>query len=285
MASIDIYNIGYTQQFNVVGREELTKNLDLTTNTISTSGNLTGIVSSDGTGVSGATVKVYDVNDNPIEHTNTGSDGQYTIANLPVGSYKVTAIKDGYILPTTKAISIQSNKTTTADIDIDEDPNANLSVIYGIIRTLNGETPIENAVVSLYDDGQSEPELINTVTTNDKGQYIFAYVPAGEYYVAVSKAGYYPSQTAIIDVDSKELIDSDVTLTEDPLANTGTISGFIKDTSTGRPIEDASVALYSIVNGVESIVDTTRTNVTGMYLFSNVNPGTYLVKSTKQEEA
>ena len=283
MAYIDKYLVGYTPQFDVTGREELTESLALVVNAAVSSGTLKGTVTSDGTGLSGATVKVYDINDNPVEHTNTGGVGQYTIANLPVGSYKVTAIANGYLLPVTTPVAIQNNKTTTVDIELTADPDGNLNVIYGIIKSSAGDVPLENAIVALYSNTSPDPTLIITASTNDAGQYIFGLIPAGDYYVSASKLGYYPSQTSIINVTTRELIDSDVSLVEDAQANTGTISGFISELSTGLPIEGAGVALYSVAGGVETVINTTRTNVTGMYLFTGVNPGTYLVKSTKQE--
>jgi uncharacterized surface anchored protein len=283
MAFIDIYTIGYSPQFAITGREEITENLDLTQNALINSGNLTGTVTSGGVGIQGATVKVYDVNDNPIEHTNTGGNGQYTIANLPPGSYKVTAIEAGYLLPVTIPISIQANKTTTANIVLIPDPDAGLSVIYGIVRSSLDGLPITNAIVNLFHNKLPDPTLIATAPTNDRGQYIFGLIPAGDYFATASKLGFFPSETALINVTSGELIDSDLTLAADAQANTGTISGFIKELTTGLPIEGAGVALYSISGGVESIVAITRTNVVGRYLFANVSPGTYLVKSTKQE--
>lgn len=284
MAFRDIYEIAYTPQFDIKGREEITENLNLSQNPISTSGNLTGVVTSEGTGLSDATVKVFDINDNPIEHTNTGGNGQYTIANLSAGSYKVTAVKNGYVLSLTTPITIQANKTTTANITLVPDPEADISVIYGIIRTNIGDLPLENAIVSLYSNTLPDPTLISTSSTNDRGQYIFGQIPEGEYYVSAAKSGYYTNQSAIINVTPNEFINSDISLIADTSANTGTVSGFIKEASSGIPISDAGVALYSIVNGNETIVDITRTNVSGQYLFPNVNPGTYLVKSTKQEQ-
>lgn len=284
MASIELYNLGYSSTFDVTGREELTENLNLTENPVATSGILAGTVTSDGSGLSGATVKIYDVNDNPVEHTNTGGNGQFTIANIPIGSYKITAIKDGYLLPLTIPFTIQQNKTTTVTIDLTADSEASLNVLYGIIRTTVDETPIENAVVNLYSNTTPDPTLIINALTNDNGQYIFGLVPAGEYYITSTKLGFYTNQTALINLTTNEFVSSDISLIADPLANTGTISGFIKELASGQPIEDAGVALYSVVNEVETLVDTTRTNVSGKYLFTNVSPGTYIVKSTKQEE-
>ena len=284
MAFIDQYTVGYSPEFDMTGRQEQTESLDLVLNPVATSGILSGTVTSGGTGISGATVKILDVNDNPIEHTNTGENGQYTITGLPVGSYKVTAIADGFLLPVPIPIVIQTNITSLLDIAITADPEADLSVVYGIIKTSIDETPLANAAVSLYSNTEPEPTLFISASTNDRGQYIFGLIPVGDYFVSVSKLGYYPNQTAVFSVATNEFIDSDITLTADAAANTGTVSGFIRDSATSLPIENAGVALYLVVGGVETVVDTTRTNVLGLYLFANVQPGTYLVKSAKQEE-
>lgn len=284
MAFKELYNLGYTPTIDITGREELTENLNLSPSPLATSGILSGTVTSGGSGLAGATVKVYDINDNPIEHTNTGGNGQFTIANLPVGSYKVTAIKNGYLLPLTIPISIQQNKTTNVSIVLTPDLEIDLNIVFGIIRTTVGETPLENAVVSLYSNTLPDPTLIITASTNDEGQYIFGLIPPGEYFITASKLGYYTNQTALINLTTNEYVASDVSLIADSVSNTGTISGFITELSTGLPIAYAGVALYSVLGGVETVVSTTRTNVSGKYLFVNVNTGTYLIKSTKQEE-
>jgi hypothetical protein len=51
-----------------------------------TSGTITGVVTLDGSSVNGALVKVYDG-----KSTVTGPNGQYTLTNVPVGSYALTA--------------------------------------------------------------------------------------------------------------------------------------------------------------------------------------------------
>ena len=288
MTFIDLYNVAYSQLVNITGREEVTENLNLTLSPSVNSGSLRGTVTdTSGVPVSGATVKVFDINDNPIEHANTGGNGQYTIANLPAGSYKVTAIETGYFLPSVIPVSIQENKTTNVNIVITPDPEANLSVIYGIIRSDLGSIPLEFANVSLFEETTPEPTLIGSGLTNDRGQYIFGLIPAGNYHISVVKLGFLPNQSATINVTTNELIDSDVTLLADPQSNTGTISGIISEQATGNPVANAGVALYSVTgigpNEVETVIATTRTNVGGRYLFANIGPGTYRVKSNKQE--
>jgi hypothetical protein len=139
----------------------------------------------------------------------------------------------------------------------------------------------------LFEETTPEPTLIGSGLTNDRGQYIFGLIPSGNYHISVAKLGYLPNQSATINVTPNEFIDSDVTLLVDTQSNTGTISGIVSDQVTGNPIAGAGVALYLITgtvpNEIETIIATTRTNAGGRYLFANINPGTYRVKSNKQE--
>jgi uncharacterized surface anchored protein len=218
MAFIDIYTVGYSLEFELTGREEKTENLNLTQNPVGGSGNLTGTVTSGGAGVSGATVKVYDINDIPVEHTNTGGNGQYTVANLPAGSYKVTAVKDGFLLPLPTPVVIQSNKAATVNIALTPDPEDSLNVVYGIINSSSG-APLENAIVSLYEDTQPEPALFISASTNNKGQYIFGLIPPGSYFVTATKLGYFPGSTAVFSLGVKNIVGGNIALLEDTQAN------------------------------------------------------------------
>lgn len=288
MAFVDLYNVGYSQTVDITGRQELTENLALTPNAALNSGSLRGTVTDlGGTPISGAMVKVFDVNNNPIEHTNTGGNGQFNIANLPAGSYRVTAIATGYLLPLSIPVSIQENKTSNVTIVLTPDMEASLSVIYGIIKSNLGGVPIEAATVTLFEETTPEPTLVGSGLTNDRGQYIFGLIPPGDYHISVAKLGFLTNQSATINVTSNTFIVSDVTLIADTQSNTGTISGIITEQSTGNPIANAGVALYSVTgtppNEIETVVKITRTNAAGRYLFANVLTGKYRVKSNKQE--
>ncbi len=68
-----------------------------------------------------------------------------------------------------------------------------------------------------------------------------------------------------------------------PDANIGTVSGFATDKSTSQSIANTTVVLYSISNG-ETVIDITKTNAGGLYLFRDILPRTYRVKATVQAQ-
>lgn len=282
MSFIDKYNYGFTDAFPIASTQEVTQNLSLTINADTNSGKLSGTVTSGALPVAGAVVKLYDLTDTPVAHTNTNNSGQYNLSNIPVGSYSVVAIKDGYLLPSTIPVAIQKNQTATANIVLVVDPNAAESAIYGIINDQTTNLPINDAFVTLFQTTLPTPTLIGGVSTNTRGQYIFSQLLAGQYFAIVDKPGYLSKQTANIDIIAQTFINQGVLLSADPQSDTGTIGGFIRELSTSLPVPNAMVALYSIVGGVETLIAITRASSSGRYLFGNVAAGTYRVKSTLQ---
>lgn len=56
----------------------------------------------------------------PSEAVLSGTDGRFELDQLPVGSYQVSARKSGYT-PTTVAVSVQEDRTTSATIYLEEE--------------------------------------------------------------------------------------------------------------------------------------------------------------------
>jgi hypothetical protein len=79
MPIIDKYNLKAGEQFPISGTEEVTENLQLTVSAAAAAGIVAGTVTSGGVPVEGATVKIFDVNDNPVAHDLTNPEGKYTI--------------------------------------------------------------------------------------------------------------------------------------------------------------------------------------------------------------
>jgi Carboxypeptidase regulatory-like domain/TonB dependent receptor len=81
-----------------------------------TLGSINGTVTdSSGGVVQGATVKVHNVGTGLEQAATTKSDGSFNIADLPIGTYTVTFLRDGFKTEVHSQILIQANRTTTVN--------------------------------------------------------------------------------------------------------------------------------------------------------------------------
>jgi 5-hydroxyisourate hydrolase-like protein (transthyretin family) len=285
MSKIDQYSLKRSVQIPLTATEEQTANLQLTLSTVSNSGVLTGAVTSVGLPLTGVTVKVFDTNNIPFAHTITGPQGQYTISAITAGSYRVTATKAGYLTPNVVSVSIISNTPTTLNIVLLPDPDAILNTLFGKVNQSAPLEPIEGAVVNIFSVVLGVRTLVSTTTTNSTGQYLAPYLADGDYIIVANKEGYFQTESATETLANAEISPLDLFLISDPATNTGTISGLITSQTTLLPIPLATVALYKIVGTIETIIQLTKTNSGGRYLFGNVAEGEYVVKAFAQINA
>lgn len=285
MSIIDRYNLKASTQFPISGTEEVTKNLQLTASTASSAGIVVGTVTSGGTPIEGATVKIFDVNDNPVAHDLTNPEGKYSIPDVIAGSYKITATKFTYLTPLSTSLTVIANRPTTVNIQLTPDPDASKNALYGIIRQAVVLTPIEGATVNIFQDIAGVLTLALTTITNSSGQYFAPRLVTGDFVVVANKAGYEESQSAPITLTGTDIEPLDLALHVNTAQNVGTVSGIITDQVTLLPIGNALIALYLVSGGVETITQITRTGAGGRYLFGNVAAGEYLVKAIAQTDA
>ncbi len=285
MPIIDKYNLKASVQFPITDTEEITENLQLAASTASATGVVTGEVTSGGTPIEGATVKIFDVNDNPIAHDLTNPQGKYTIPGISAGAYKITATKFTYLTPNVIPFSIVSNRPTTVNIQLLPDPDVDKNALYGIIRQAVVLTPIAGATVNIFQVVDGVQTLALTTITNSSGQYFAPRLITGDFVIIANKAGYEQAESSIVTLTGTDIEPLDLFLQVNTAQNIGTVSGIISDQTTQLPIANALVALYLVVGGVESIVQITRTNTGGRYLFGNVGEGEYIVKAIAQTDA
>ena len=282
MATIDKYNLAASQPFTLNGRDEVNNNLQLTTSTASQQGTITGTVTSGGQPLADAIVKIFDVNNNPIAHSNTGPQGQYNIPEVVKGSYLITACKAGYLTPVAIPVTVSTNSPTTVNIALVVDPNAILNTIFGLVKQEVTLTPIADAVINIFSIVGGQRTVVSTTKTNSSGQYLTPNLANGDYLVDANKTGYFQVESAVLAVTNGQIAPLDLVMVVDSDTNTGTVSGIITDSVTLLPIANASVALYSVVQNIETIIQITKTNTAGRYLFGNVVTGSYIVKALSQ---
>lgn len=279
----DLFKLQPSAPVTLDGHEEETANLALQTSPSASVGVVQGtLLLPNGNPVPFATVQLYTSQGVPSEHVNSNPQGLFVIPNVPVGSYLITASEPGYLTPVRIPLTVTQGRPTQVSITLQPDPTATMGALFGIVRNVTNNEPVNNALVSLFQTDGTTVTPIGTVTSNESGQYLFAELPSGTYFVQAVLPGYLSNQSASVTIQSPEYIPLDINLTTDPNANTGTVSGIVTDQATGNAIPDALVALYTLTAGVEQIIQITRTNQGGLYLFGDLPSGTYRVKATVQ---
>ena len=145
-------------------------------------GSITGSVTDaeDGSPIAGAMVS------NGTRTATTDATGQYTITDVPPGTYQVTASKSGY-QSSSLMVTVVAGGTGIANLSLLEVilPGC----IIGSVTNAEDGAPVAGATVS---DGT------RTATTDASGEYTIADVPAGSYEVAACKEGYHSSMSTVM---------------------------------------------------------------------------------------
>jgi uncharacterized repeat protein (TIGR01451 family) len=200
--------------------------------------NFNGVRDSGEAGLANVTVRLLDGSNNVLATTVTNSSGNYLFNNLNAGNYKVEVVKpaDYYV---TKA-NIGSNDTIDSDIDASTARSGTISLSQGendltwdagLYRKASigdkvwrdsdhddiqdvGEEGIPGVKVMLY---SATGTLLGTATTNSAGNYKFANLDPGSYYLVFDKsnvmfAGYNMNtwKWASKNIGTNDAIDSDV---------------------------------------------------------------------------
>jgi thermitase len=215
-------------------------------------GSIAGTVTSakDGSPLVGATVT------DGTRTTTTDGTGKYTIANVPPGTYQVTASKAGYQSSSVTVMVVAGN-TVVANFSLSETPGA----ITGTLTSAKDGSVIAGATVT---DGT------RTTTTDATGKYTISNVPPGTYQAVASKSGYHSSSLSVTVLAGSTAV-ANFALNE--VIVPGSISGTVTSAKDGSAIAGATVT-----DGTR----TTTTDAMGKYTISNVMPGTYQVTASKE---
>lgn len=225
-----------------------------------------------------------DLSYNPLAHTVTDSNGNYSFDPFPAGTgYRIFASAAGYTLGEQLPFNLTEDSTVTQNFTLQADPNANLTFIAGDVYD-SSNNAISGAVVELFliqvQEGQQISTLQAVTFTNDFGQYVFRDLAQGNYIVTIAKIGYVSvnSSVTIDNLNPNKLV---TILSVNPILAKGTISGIITD-NADNPVVGADVILYRVeTNKTLTPLAATRTIDGGVYLFTNIDQGDYKIKSTE----
>ncbi|WP_085829490.1 MSCRAMM family protein [Clostridium massiliodielmoense] len=272
--------------------EEVNLDLILQPNSnTATGGTITGTLTNTNgnTPISGAYVKLMSTSYVPIMHAITDSNGNYSLTNVPAGTYYIFSAAPNMSLGAGTQIVVSNFGVYTQPLTLTQNPNALLGVIAGIVTNETTGDPIANAMVSLSQAGSTGSSQIGVTYTNQYGQYTFREVPIGQYSVTISNTGYQTLTTSVQISKASQIVPLKQQLipTSPASADSGTVSGVITD-STKAPVANADVILYSVTPGsggsnTLTPVAYTQTNSNGVYLFGGLPTGSYIVKANEVE--
>jgi hypothetical protein len=173
-------------------------------------GSITGTVTDAATGqpVAGATVSV------PRLSLTTGSDGSYTLAGLPAGSYQVSVSDYGY-QGATATVTVTAGKATTQNIQLTGNPH---ETVTGTVTAGTG-TPWPLYAKVSWTDGNGHSGTV--YTTPSTGQYTLSLLENSSYTLTVTPVhpGYTAPAAQTVTVATSN-VTQDFTAAVDPVACT-----------------------------------------------------------------
>ncbi|MCF7824634.1 MAG: DUF11 domain-containing protein [Candidatus Marinimicrobia bacterium] len=135
--------------------------------------------------------------------------------------------------------------------------------------------PVSNVVIELQD--RITKEILATTTSDASGYYFIFFPRSGVFNLVFTFIDGQGNPVSVTQPVSLGIPENGSVLT-----NTNSISGWICDSVTGAPVmeEGIEIVLQSVSDGLlkkseTGVSDTTYTDSTGAYLFSDLSPGRY----------
>jgi protocatechuate 3,4-dioxygenase beta subunit len=263
-------------------------------------GTITGTVTIKGKGTPGVIVMLRreDPNRNGREYSGpkdvTDNDGNYRIANVPPGSYKIAPVAKAFV-PTNDfegdKVLIVNKGDTIEHIDF---VLVRGGVVTGKVVDAEGRPMVEEWVSLVRTAQDGTPQLFRGSPTDDRGVYRIYGVRPGSYKVAAGRGEdsfqsgmprpyrrtYYPSAdnaaeaTAVEVTEGGETKDVDITFTR--TVSTYSATGRVVDGETGQPVANVSYGITRYEErGSSGMFGDKVTNSRGEFKLTDLSPGKY----------
>lgn len=280
----DLLSLNYSTSFSLQGMQEADINLSLTT-AAPPAATVYGTVTDGTNPLPNATVKLFDSQGVPFQHTLTDASGAYTFNNVPAGTYSLGAVLPGYSMSSTVGVTLTEGGSIQTALVCTADTTLSLGAIAGMLTTatLQGTVPLAGAKVTLLD---SKGVVVASTYTASDGEFLFYDVADGAYSVQAAADGYLSAGPMAVTIVNGSIANVSMTLEVDARTYNGTVSGIIRNAS-GAVVSGCFVGLYQITQvgetKVETLVATTKTNAEGKYLFGGVTDGQYMLKAKLEQ--
>jgi len=231
--------------------------------------------------------------------TMTDASGNYSFTDIPDGTYFV-AVTDNpdpclqnYVAEFWNDSDMEPHtcdnatpvSTTRADVNFSLQPGYQIS---GTVYAPDGTTPVPGVFVALHFGDACDGYWLTGIQADQSGQYCFTVPTGGPYFVSAEPQGmdYAPAwyrssigpgmfgEFCCDYAEAINIIDADVSGANFYLADGGSISGVIKD-SSGAPIANVPVNIGS--DGLEIGWNWIHTGPDGSFQFTGLAPGIWSV--------
>lgn len=277
----DLLSLQYSQNFEINGTEEANVDLELSLAPASLS-TVYGNVSDGVNPIKNAVVKIFDSDGLPYKHTLSDDQGNYSLTDIPVGTYSVAAVAKGYRLSDEIGINLIAGSSIQADLICQLDSSLDLGAIAGLllINASDGTMqPLAKGKITLKN---TEGVVVATTYSAADGEFAFYDLEDGSYTLFSVADGYLPSSNMNVVITNGAIINVSLTMVADSRTYNGTVSGIIRN-KANQPVAGCFVGLYEVIKEGsmirEKLVATTKTNSRGKYLFGTVTSGNYIVKA------
>ncbi len=275
----DIYTLNFSEEISLAELQEHYQEIELEeTPEINTSTISGKVEDNSGTDVPNATVKLFDTEFNPIKHTMTNENGNYTFQNVPRGDYIVYAVKDGYSMSVKRPLTYTGTDVVLNEFIITQDTTYVKGNVFGYVYDDHGNA-FGKAIVKLVNTGNVT--VAETISATD-GEYVFNKIDAGTYTLTAQADDYTVYTPITIEVVDSANTEENIHMIKVAAAKEGTINGIVYNSSR-TPIPNATVGLYESVGEGENkslkLRKTCKTNSEGRYFFGVVPEGKWVVKA------
>ncbi|WP_250288237.1 MFS transporter [Streptomyces atroolivaceus] len=215
----------------------------------------------EGAPVARAAVTLISLGGRQLGRSVAQADGGYVLDAPASGSYVLIASADGF-QPQASTVVV-GDEPLAYDILL-----AGTSGLSGAVRTAEGSTPVQGAMVVVTD---VRGDVLATGVSGDAGEFTFGELVPGSVTVAVTAAGFRPLALPV------EVGGQGVTRVDVALRSGALVRGVVRAGSGRAPLNDARVTL---VDAAGNVVATSTTGEDGVYAFTDLDAGEYSVIAT-----
>jgi large repetitive protein len=197
----------------------------------------------------------------------TNATGDYSLAGVAAGTYRISAAKAGYNTMTPSFLTVATANVTQ---NLELTPTGAGVTISGTVTAVTGGAGITGAKVRLLQAGVA---IDSATTTGATGAYSLPGIQPGVYTINVTATGY-TAQTSAAFIVAAAPVTRNFQLAAIPAGIT--ISGTVTAVTGGAGIVGAKVRLR--LAGV--VIDSATTIAGGAYSIDSVRAGTYTINVT-----